>query len=206
MELEKIIESLESKEVGSDVINAVKALDQSGEVARLKGELDDLNGVKTGILADKKRYKSERDEARARLKKIEDEKLPENERYEKQIAEMQKQLEDERLEREQQKSDFAKQQREAKLADLTASVKWAQGTPHETAKLIVSNAMTGIEDLSDSSKVDEVLKSLTESHASFIEAKAPSGTGDKTGKVTEKPGDDNQYTLADSVNDAWKNK
>ena len=48
--------------------------------------------------------------------------------------------------------------------------------------------MTNIEDLSNKSKVEEALKSITDSHKAFISADAPEGTDDKASG--ESGGDD----------------
>ena len=179
MELSDIIKAAEGKELDSGVIDAIKALDQSATVERLEKELTAEQGKSKGILEDKKRYKTERDAHKEALDKIENDKLPEEEKHLKAMKELQEKLDAEKAGREAQAADFAKAQRDAKLSDLTASVKWATGTPSDTGKLIIQNAMAGVEDLDDKAKVDEILNTVRESHKSFIAADAAGGTGNK---------------------------
>ena len=205
MELKDIIKAAEEKELGADVIAGIKALDQSGEVERLGKELTAEQGKSAGILEDKKRYKAERDAHKAALDKIENDKLPDEEKHQKALDEMQKKLDVEKAEREKQAADYAKAQRDATVSDLTGSIKWADGTPQNTAKLIIQNALAGIDDLSDKTKVDEALKTVTESHKSMISAEAPGGSGDKGGGGGG-GGEKTDFTLGDSVAEAWPTK
>lgn len=181
MEIGKIVEALKGKEVDDTIIDAIKALDTSAEVERLTKELEAEQGKGSGILADKKKYKERAEQAETKLKDIEDAKLPEADRQAKQLKEMQDKLDAAQAERESDKAEFARVQREAALSDLTASVKWAEGTPASTAKLIVKNAFNDVDDLTDKTKVDDVLKVVKENHKSFIAAESPGGTGGKGG-------------------------
>lgn len=206
MELDKIIEALKGKEVDQGVIDAVKGLDQSAEVERLKGELESEQGKGAGILADKKKFKERAEKAEGDLKAIADAKLPEDERHANALKELNDKIAAGETERANDKAEFAKVQREAKLSDITASVKWADGTPSGTAKLIISSAMTDI-DLADQTKVDEALKAVKESHKSFIAAEAPGGTGGKGNEGAGSGGGGNEgSSIADNQKEIWAGK
>jgi len=202
MEIEEIIKAVEGKDIGSDVIAAIKGLDQSGEVERLKKELGDEQGKSKGILADKKRYKEERDAHKAAIDKIENDKLPTEEQHAKAMQELQDKLTQSETDRKADADKTALATREAKLAKLTGSVKWANGVPQESASLIVKSAMANIDDLGDESKVGEALKTLTESHKSLIEAKAPAGSGGNPGGGGGGGGEET-HTLGSAVESAW---
>lgn len=208
MEIGKIKDALKEGGVEQSVIDAVLKLDQSAEVERLKGELEAEQGKGSGILADKKKYKERAEQAESKLKEIEDAKLPEAERQQKALQEMQEKLDAEKADREKQAADFAQAKREAALSDLTASVKWAEGTPTNTAKLIVKNAFDGVDDLTDKTKVDDVLKVVKESHKSFIAAEAPGGTGGKGGKGGNNNvgGANDASSIADNQKAIWGEK
>jgi len=202
MELKDIIKAAKEKELGADTIAGIEALDQSGEVERLKGELTAEQGKAGGILEDKKRYKAERDAHKATLDKIENDKLPDEEKHTKAIEEMQARLDTEKSEREKQAADYATAQRAATVSDLTGSIKWSEGVPQSTAKLAVQAALAGIDDLSDKTKVDAALKTVAESHKSMISAEAPAGSGDRGGGGGG-GGEKTTFTLKDSVDEAW---
>ncbi len=204
MTIEEIIKAAKEKELDSGIIDAIKALDQTADVERLKGELESEQGKAKGILEDKKKFKERAEKAEADLKKIEHDKLPEDEKRTKELNELKEQLESEKAEREKQAQQFAQTQREAKLSDLTGQIKWADGVPHDTAKLIIKTAMTEIEDLSDKSKIEETLKAVKESHKSFIAADAPGGTGGKSGGE-QGTGEQKEYSLASATAEAWAN-
>lgn len=207
MEIGKIIEALKGKDVDGAIIDAVKTLDRTSDIERLTKELEAEQGKGSGILADKKKYKERAEQAESKLKEIEDAKLPEAERQQKQLQEMQEKLDAEKTEREKQAADFARVQREAVLSDLTASVKWAEGTPSTTAKLIVKSAFDGIEDLTDKSKIDEVLKVVRENHKSFITAESPGGTGGKGGAGGNNGGGtDKAPSIAENQKHIWGEK
>lgn len=203
MELDKILEAAKEAGLNASVLDAIKGLDKSADVERLTKELDAEKGKAAGILEDKKKYKERAEKAEGDLKKIADEKLPEDERHKKELQELKERLESEKADRERQAAEFAKTQREAKIADLTGSVKWADGVPHGTSKLIVQNALAEIEDLSDKSKVEDALKNLKESHKSLIAADAPSGTGGKNVEDRVPKDDKKEFTLADAVKESW---
>lgn len=179
--LSEILIELKAKDIDADIISAVEALDQSSEISKLTGDLEAERGKNAGILSDKKKYKERAEASELKLKEIETSKLPEDERREKEMLELKEKLVGEQKQREVDKAEFAKTQREAKLADLTGSIRWAEGTPHDTAKLIISKALSSVEDLTDSAKVEEVLSGVKDSHKSFIAAEAPSGAGGKGG-------------------------
>jgi hypothetical protein len=205
MELSKIIEALKEKEIDGDVISAVKALDVSAEVEQLKKDLESEQGKNSGILADKKKYKDRAEKAEGELKKIEDEKLPEEEKHARQLQEIQDKLDAEKAQRESDKAEFERVQRDAKLSDITAGIKWSDGIPTATAKMIISNALTDV-DLADGDKVDGILKDVKETHKSFIAAEAPGGSGGKgnDSKVVNK--DAESSSMKELMNEVWQNK
>lgn len=207
MDKKQIIEALKKADVDGAIISAVESLDNSAEVERLKSELESEQGKAAAILADKKKYKERAEKAESEIKKVEDSKLPEEERHAKQLKEIQEQLEAERAEREKDKSEYARVQRDAKLTELASSVKWADGTPQSTAKLIISNAMTDI-DLSDETKVSDIIKSVKETHKSFIAAEAPGGTGGRgnEGPKGEPGGGASASSIADNQKQLWGDK
>lgn len=205
MELKDIIKAVEEKELGADVIGAIKALDKSAEVERLTKDLEAEQGKSASILEDKKKFKERAELSEKKLKEIETSKLPEEERHAKELQELNERLESERAEREKQAEEFARTQREAKLADITGSVHWASGTPHETAKLIVSNAFKDL-DLSDSSKVEEVLKSVKETHKSFIAAETPAGAGGKGTDEKDTGGSVEASSFKSLMDETWGGK
>ena len=204
MELKDIIAKLEEKEIDSGIVDAVKNLDQTAEVERLKGELESEQGKTAGILADKKKFKERAEEAEKKIAEAEKAKLPEDERHKQELQELKDKLDAEKAEREKQAEEFAQTQRTAKLADITGSVKWASSTPHDTAKLIIKNALADVDDLSDQSKVDEILNAVKESHKSFIAADAASGSGGKGGGGA--PPSDKSPSIADNQKAIWGDK
>ena len=206
MKLEDIKSKLKEAGVDEAVISAVVSLDNSAEVERLKGDLTAEQGKSAGILEDKKRYKAERDAHKAALDKIETDKLPDEEKHKKAMKELQEKLDTEKAEREKQAADYAKAQRESTVSDLTGSIKWADGVPQSTAKIIIKNALAEIEDLSDKTKVDAVLKSVADSHKSLISAEAPAGSGGAGGGGGGGGGEKTNFTLGDSVAEAWPTK
>ena len=203
MELTDIIKAAKEKELGADIIAGIEALDQSGEVERLKGELTAEQGKSGGILEDKKRYKAERDAHKAALDAIETDKLPAEEKHEKAMKELQAKLDKQQANSDKREADYAKAQRDSTVSDLTGSIKWSDGVPQGTAKLAVQAALAGIDDLSDKTKVDAALKAVTESHKSMIAAAAPAGSGDKPDGGGGGGGDKTKFTLKDSVDEAW---
>ena len=204
MKLSEILEALKDKEIDGGVIDAVKALDQSAEVASLKSDLETEQGKSAGILADKKKYKERAESAEGKLDDIEKSKLPEKERHEREMEELKTRLEGEQKQREADKAEFAKTQREAALADITGSIRWADGIPQSTAKMIVKNALADVEDLGDGAKVEEVLKAVKESHKSFIAADAPGGSGGKGGSGGDKSGGGGEASsIADNQKEIW---
>lgn len=207
MTLEQIIAAAKAAGMDEAGIAAIQALDTSAEVTRLTGELASEQGKNSGILADKKKFKDRAEKAEADLKKIETDKLPEDEKHAQQLKEMQDKLDQETATREKQEADFKLQQREATLSDLTGSVKWAEGTPQGTAKLIVKNALADVEDLSDEKKVSDILTGIKDSHKSFIAADAPGGTGNKqVGGDKGGGSDDEPASMQDIVDEAWADK
>lgn len=207
MTAKEIIKALDGKEIDSGVIAAIKELDSSAEVTRLKSELEGEQGKNSGILADKKKFKDRADKAEASLKKIETEKLPEDERHKRELEDMQTKLDSEKASREEQDANFKTQKREAAISDLTGSIKWADGIPTDTAKLVIKNALRDIDDLSDQSKVDAILTAVKDTHKSFIAAEAPGGTGGKPGGGDGGGNDgDAPATMQDLVDDAWAGK
>ena len=204
MKLSEILEALKDKEIDGGVIDAVKALDQSAEVASLKSDLETEQGKSAGILADKKKYKERAESAEGKLDDIEKSKLPEKERHEREMEELKTRLEGEQKQREADKAEFAKTQREAALADITGSIRWADGIPQSTAKMIVKNDLADVEDLGDGAKVEEVLKAVKESHKSFIAADAPGGSGGKGGSGGDKSGGGGEASsIADNQKEIW---
>lgn len=179
MDKKAIIEALKKLEVDGGIISAIEALDNSAEIERLKGELESEQGKGAGILADKKKFKERAEAAESALKDIETAKLPEAERTAKQLQEMQDKLDAEKAERESDRAEYARVKRESELSDIASSIKWADGTPSSTSKLIISNALMDVQDLADKSKVGEILATVKETHKSFIAADAPSGSGSK---------------------------
>jgi hypothetical protein len=205
MDIDKIIEAAKDKELGSDVIDAIKALDQTGTVERLTKELESEQGKSKGILDDKRKYKDRAETAENTLKEQADSKLPADELHKKQLQELEDKLAEGTRLREEQDATHKADARENELLKLTGSIKWAKSVPQGTAALLVKSAFNGIDDLSDASKVSEVVKSLTESHASFISADAPSGSGDKgVGGNGGASGSDNKpSSMKDIMADVW---
>lgn len=207
MTLKEIKAKLKEAGVDDGVITAVTALDNSAEVSRLESELKAEQGKAKGILEDKKRYKDERDALKVSLDKIETEKLPDEEKHAKALKELQEKLEKAEQEREADAKKFAETQREARISDLTGSVKWAASTPQSTAKLIIKTALAELDDLSDESKVESILTSVKESHKSFIAADAPSGSGGHSGGDGGEGGsDDKEPSIAENQKALWGDK
>jgi len=207
MELKDIIKAAEEAGVDSGVVTAIKALDNSAEVERLKKAVEDSEGKAKGILQDKKKFKERAEKAEGDLQKIADAKLPDDEKHAKQLQELQDKLDQQQKDGEKREADYAKAARDAKVSDLTTSVKWASGVPAETAKGIVKAALSGVEDLSDKTKVDEILNNVRESHKSFIAADTASGSGGKqSGGEGGSGGDDKQPTIAENQKAIWRDK
>lgn len=204
MELDKIIEAMKDKDIDGAVIDAVKGIDQTSEVDRLTKELESEQGKAKGILEDKKKFKDERDALKKQLDEIETSKLPEDEKRQKELNDLKAKLEEAEAQRQADADKFAKTQRENKLLEIGGQIKWAKSTPSKTANLIVKNALAEIEDLSESTKVEEVLKSITEDHKAFIAADAPVGSGDKNTSGGGAGGDDAPATMKDIIGEAWK--
>jgi hypothetical protein len=207
MELDKIIETLKEKDIDGAVITAIKGLDQTGEVERLTKELESEQGKSKGILDDKRKYKDRAELAEKTLKDQEDSKLPAEELHKKQLQELEEKYAEEKRLREEDAEKVSAQTRENELLKLAGSIKWAKSVPQGTAALLVKNAFDGIDDLSDASKVSEVVKSLTESHASFITADAPGGTGGREGGTGATGGSENKApSIAANQQAIWGNK
>lgn len=208
MELSEIVNKLKESDIGAEIVSAVKALDKSAEIDRLNKEIESERGKASGILEDKKKYKERAEKAESEIKKIADSKLPEDERRQKELDELNEKLKQAEAERQADADKFAKTQRDAKVSELTNSIKWGSGTPFSTAKLIVSNALNEIDDLNDESKVSDTLQKIAESHKSFISADAPSGTGGKGNKEFGGDGvnESKEYSIADNQKAIWGNK
>ena len=129
MDIGKIKEALEESGVKTAVVTAVEALDQSGEVKRLEGELKAKTGEAAGILDDKKKFKDRAEKAEKELEKIEHDKLPDDEKRQKVLDAMQKRLDEADASRTEQETKFLAKERENKLLELTGSIKWAKDTP-----------------------------------------------------------------------------
>ena len=204
MKLEDIKAKLKEAGVDDSTISAVEGLDNSADVERLKGELEAEQGKAKGILEDKKRYKAERDTAKASLDKIETDKLPEADKHAKALKDMQERLDKQVADGLQRDADLAKAARSAKLSDFTGQIDWVPDAK-KSAKLIIRDAFAEIDDLSDQAKIDEVLNGVRESNKPFITAQVPAGSGGKGGGGGGGSGGDKKvYTLGDSVDDAWK--
>jgi hypothetical protein len=205
MELDKIIEAAEGKELGSDVIAAIKALDTSGDVSRLEGELKAEQAKSNSILEDKKRYKTERDAHKTALDQIETDKLPTEDQHKKALETMQAQLDEGKRLREEQQSGFDAKNRENTLLKINSGIDWdLKKCPAKTAQLLTNSAFTGIDDFTDD-KVSEVVKTLTESHPHFITASAPSGTGGQPSGGGGGGGSDNKSSsMKEIMADVWK--
>ena len=205
MELNKIIKALEEKEIGSDVISAIKDLDQSEQVSKLTKDLEAEKGKHAGILEDKKKFKERAETAEKSLKEHEDSQLSVEERTQNQIDELNKKLADAEEAKVKQENDFKAAQRETALADITSSVKWSASIPHDTAKLIVREAFNGIENL-EKTVVEGKIKELTETHKAFISAEAPGGTGGKSGGNPAPKEGDVALSHKEIQSDIWKDK
>jgi hypothetical protein len=206
MELDKIIEAVKDKELGSDVIDAIKALDQTGTVERLTKELESEQGKSKGILDDKRKYKDRAETAENTLKEQADSKLPADELHKKQLQELEDKLAEGTRLREEQDATHKADARENATLKINSGIRWdSKRMPATSSLLLTKNALAGIDDLSDASKVSEVVKSLTESHASFISANAPSGSGDKgVGGNGGASGSDNKpSSMKDIMADVW---
>ena len=201
MDTEKIIAALEGKEIDGAVITAIKALDQSGTVTRLEGELLAEQGKAKGILSDKKKYQ---ERAEKTIQEQADSKLPAEELHLKQLQELKDQLAEGTRKQEEQLSGFNAKNRENAILKINSGIKWdLNKCPAGTAQLLTTNAFAGIDDLTDD-KVSEVVKSLTEQHSHFISAAAPSGSGDKGNGGGGAGSSSNEvHTLASGTNAAW---
>jgi len=207
MELDKIIEALKEKDIDGAVITAIKGLDQTGEIERLQGELSAEQGKSKGILGDKKKYQDRAEAAEKTLQEQADSKLPAEELHKKQLQELEEKYAEEKRLRGEDAEKVSAQARENELLKLTGTIKWAKSVPQGTAALLVKNAFNGVDDLSDESKVSEVVKSLTESHASFISADAPGGTGGKAGGTGGAGGsEDKAPSIAANQQAIWGSK
>lgn len=202
MDLNSILEALKEKGIDAVVMDAVKDLDQSAQIQKLTKDLEAERGKHAGILEDKRKFKERAETAEATLKDLQDKDLSAEERMNKQVAELQKKLDEAKAASEQQANEFRAQQRESALADITGQVRWVQNLPHDTAKLIIRNAFSGIEDLSKEN-VDSKLKEVIESHKAFIAADAPGGTGGKPGAGA--PPTDKPVSMLDITSEIWPN-
>jgi hypothetical protein len=206
MKLEEVKKILTDAEVDSAVIDAVIATDDTPEIDALKKDLDAEKGKTAGILDDKKKFKERAETAESKLKEIEDGKLSEDERTAKRIKELEEKLESEKADRVRQEQEIALKERDAQLSSIVASVKWADGVPTETAKLIVEKAFKDVEDLADADKVKAVTATMTEAHKSFITAGAPKGKGTKAESGEGGESDDEPATMKELVEEAWEGK
>jgi len=202
MELEKIIEALSEKEVGAEIIEAIKGLADTSAVDTLKRELEAERGKVAGVLEDKKKFKERAEEAEKQLKKIADSKLSDSELAERKLAELEEKLQQSEAERQKEHEAFEAKQREARLSDITGSIRWADGVPRDTAKLIVSRAFNDA-DLDDKSKVETIIKEITQTHKSFITAETPAGGGGKGGDGGGAPGADRPATMTELMEEVW---
>lgn len=203
MKLEDIIKTLKEKEVDSDVIDAIKGLDQSDELGKLTKELEAERGKNAGILEDKKKFKERAETAETTLKELQDKDLSVEEKTKKQMDELQQKLEAAEQARQKQENDFKAQQRESKLSDLTGSVKWSSSIPRDTAKLIVKNAFTDMDDLSDQKAIDSKLKEITEAHKAIIDSEAAGGTGSRAA-ASKGGSDDTPASMSSLMAEVWE--
>ena len=205
MKLEEIVKALKDAEIDTSVISAVEGLDNSERIVELETELKDEKGKAQGILDGKHKYKDRAEKAETELQKIKDEGLSEDEKTQQRIEKLEQELTNEREARSNEKLEIAKAAREAKEADITASIKWDKNVPHDSTKLIVKQALSAYsdEDLTEDN-IKTAVTAITESHASFITGDAPKGSGSGNGDVKGN-GEKKVFTLEDGVNDAWEN-
>lgn len=204
MELSKIIEALKDKEIGADIISAVKELDKSDDVARLTKELESEKGKAASILEDKRKFKERAEESEKKLKEIEDAKLPEAERVQKQLEELRAEREAAKAELVAERERVAAKERDNEILKLAGTIKWVKDTPSETSNLIVKNRLADV-DLTDKAKVEEILNGIKETHKAFISADAPGGTGGKSGDGVPKQETANP-SIIDNQKEIWGGK
>jgi hypothetical protein len=204
MELDKIIEALTEKEIATEVIDAVKSLNGSDAVEKLTKDLEAERGKAAGIVEDKKKFKTRAEAAEKELKELQGSKLTVEERTQNQIDELNRRLEEADKAKIEQENQFRVKEREAALADIAGSIKWSESIPHDTAKLIISNGFSDIEDLGDKVLVERKVKELTESHKAFINAESPAGLGSRSDGA---PGDEGKAaTMQDLMAEQWQDK
>lgn len=201
MTIEEIEAKLKEAKVDDSVVEALKSFADNKEAEKLSKELEAERGKASAILSDKKKYKEKMEALEAKLSEVYKEKLPEEERIKAELQEWKEKFEMVEKERETERAGFTKAQRDAKIADLTSSIHWADGIPHDTAKLIINSALSGLDDLSEVDKVNEVLNSVKETHKSFISAEAPSGSGGKGKNGDNNNGNDFGGAIASSIAD-----
>ena len=177
MNMKELLKKLEEAGATEDLLKKVAELDNSEKIAELEAQIESEQGKSASLLADKRKFKERAETAEDELKKIELEKLPEEERRQKELSDLNEKLETERQERAQEKAEFERVQRDGQLLEIAGTIKWADGVPSSTSKMIVTTALKDVEDLSDEKAVKDVLATVTESHKALIQANAAAGTG-----------------------------
>ena len=134
--------------------------------------------------------------------------MPDDEKRQKEIDDLKAEIAAAKAQTEAKEAEFKKTQREAKEAELVNSINWLKDTPKAARKSAIKAAMADVEDLSDETKVNDALKTVTEEYKAFISAEAPTGSGDKGGGGGDKGGggSDKPATMKDIMQGVWDNK
>lgn len=205
MTLDEIKKALSEKGVDASIVSAISALDNSSEVERLTSELTAERGKNAQIVADKNKYKQERDDARSSLESAKNENLSVDEKWQKQIDDAKSETQKLRDELESEKKHVAAEKREAEIAKLAGEIKPVNGVSAQTINLLVKNALTEIEDLSDADKVTEAINAIKDANKAIIAADVPEGSGNKH-EHKAIGGDDKPATMKDLMADVWGDK
>jgi len=166
-------------EAGMDAaaLATVDALDVSADVERLTGELTAEKGKNAQIVADKNKYKTERDEAKTALEAVKSENLTGDEKMQKQIDELTQKMADKDLELEEKDKLAAETARESEIMKIAATIKTIDGVDRSAVNLLVKNAMADIEDFGATDKVDAAVNTFKENNKALIAATVPEGSG-----------------------------
>lgn len=186
MELEEALDKLKAAE---------------SKVETLEGELKAEQGKSAQILADKRKFKEERDTLAAEAEKVKLEGMTAEERVKAEIEAKDKLAAELQAKLEETQTGYAKEKREARLANIAAGLKAASGIDAKTINTLVKANLSGVEDLSDESKVTEAINSLKESNKGLFAADVPSGSGGKH----ESGGGSNEGVKDSYVKSVWSN-
>lgn len=184
---------------------ALKQLEEAkAENRRLVNDLKAEQGKNSAIVADKNKYKTERDEARIALESAKNENLSVDEKWQKQIDDLKNEVLSSKEALAEKEKLAIQKERESKISTIAAGIKTIDGFSPDALKSLVSGVLSDV-DLADNDKVTEAIDAFKGSNKAIIAAATPSGTGGKhdgpDSVHTNKPA-----TMKDLMSEVWGDK